>query len=167
MHEDEDELMPLIKANLADDLAAVFASCPPSKEAAALAIAQAYHDYCFPHLFVASHAVLVDAFRDAMADTLAIALEPTLGLAATIANAIATAVNVYWGSLVHVPVIGFTGTGYCDGCPGASSLVGPLTTVFLNLANSYVSAGNGCADALHDATLTVEALIGDIRVPIS
>lgn len=156
----------LIEADLSDDLIALFASFPPSKEDAALAIANAYHDYVELHLFGGSHALLIGAFRDAMATTLEIGLSVP-GAPPTIANAIATAVDVYWGGLVPVPVAGLSGSGEVAGCPGKSDLQTALTGIFANLANTAETAGADIAAALHTATLTVEADISGSMVPIS
>lgn len=141
-------------SSLAAALADVFASMPPSKEDCALAMANAYRDYAAAGTFGASAPVILDAMRDAMADTLAAGLTVP-GLPVTVAGAWAAAVTAFWlPAAVVGPAVGVTA-----GCPGATALVGALTPVFLNVANTPATCGAGCAAALHAATMTVTATV--------
>lgn len=155
--------MPLIQADLGDALAAIFANYPASPEACALAMADAYIDYASSGAFGASVPVLTGDHRDALADVLLVAIElPALGLPATIAAAWAAGLAALWAA---VPVVGLQ-IGATAGCPGAGSIIGSLTAVYANLANTAQTCGDGTAAALHSATLTVTANVAPPPSPV-
>lgn len=154
--------MALDVSALTDDLVAVFEAMPPSKEEAALAIAQAYLDYASDGQFAASAAVPTNAHRDAMAGTLATGLTVP-GLPATIAAAFAASVATFWAA---VPVVGAQ-SGATTGCPGAAALTGVLSAVFANLVNTAATCGASVASALHTATQTVQAAVSPGPTPLT
>lgn len=157
----------LDQSSLASELTDVFEALPETAEAAALALANAYRAYAADGAFGASSPVILDVQRDAMKSTLFAAIEdPTVGAPATIAAAWSAAVTAFW---IGVPVTG-PQTGATVGCPGASALVGSLTPVFANVANTAEMCANGLAAALHTATMTVTATVAPppgTVVPIS
>lgn len=142
--------MPL-GTNLANDIQAVLEG-DNSLEVGCALLAQAYFDYTAGALFGASIPVLTEDYRDIMATALEAALGVIPGVAATAAAAYALAVNAYWTGVV---VAGGAGVGVSTGCPGAGALVGALTAVFSNPANTHASAASGIASALQTATATV------------
>ena len=146
--------MPL-GTNLSADVKAVFDSSPASAQAAANALAAAYHSYCSGAQFGASLPTLTTAQRDAMAATLAAALTVP-GLPATAAGAYGTALTAYWTS---IPVAGGSGTGVTTPPTGTAAMVGALTACFLNLANTKGSAAASIATALDTCTRTVIATL--------
>lgn len=161
--------MPL-GTDLASDIEAVLVSSPPSAALSAEALAQAYYDYARTGLFGASIPVITTAMRDTMKATLEAGLQLP-GLAATAASAYSNAVTAFW-TVPPVPVAGASGAGVVDGCPGAGALVGSLSAVFANLANTKASCASGMASALQTATLTCTATLtlppaGPVVTPIS
>jgi hypothetical protein len=147
----------VLGTNLASDIEAVFNLPPASAHDAAVGLAQAYYDYVSLALFGASIPVITTAMRDTMAGTLEAGLGVP-GAPPTAATAYSNAVSAFW-SVPPVPVAGGSGTGVVDGCPGASSLVGSLSAVFANLANTQATAAAGIASALASATATVTATL--------
>lgn len=148
--------MPLDKSTLASTLQDIFERMPPTADECAEALAEAYADYALTGTFGGGLAVVTGAHRDALTSVLLAAIDPPLiGLPATIAAAWAAGVTAFW---LAMPVAGAV-VGVSNGCPGASSLTGSLTTLFANLANTAASCANGLADALDVATKTTTATV--------
>lgn len=148
--------MPLDVTTLHATMKDVFAALPGDPAAAALALANAYRDYAATGAFAGGLPVIVDPMRDALKTTLQAAIAvPLLGSPATFAAAWAAGVTAFW---LAVPVLGAT-VGTTNGCPGAASLVGSLTAVFGNLANTADTCADGLSSALHSATMTVTATV--------
>jgi len=146
--------MALDVSSLANELARIFKSHPESPADAGVKIATAYYAYAQTALFGASLPVLVTAYRDAMAATLAAAFAVP-GLPPIAANAFGSALTVFWSAVV---VTGAQ-TGTSNGCPGAASVPAALLPVFLVPDATEEVAGMGVANALHTATLTVTATV--------
>ena len=157
--------MALNSSALVSDIAAIFEAMPADKEEAALKIATAYKTYAVGGMFGASVPTITNAMRDTMKATLATGLTVP-GLPPTVAAAFAASVAAFW---IAVPVVGAQ-SGATTSCPGAAALVGSLTAVFANLANTAQSCGAAVGAALHTATLTVTATVsppGGTVLPIA
>lgn len=147
--------MPVIQADLAAALKAIFESMPPDPDQCAEAMANAYADYCETAIFGGCFPVITGVHRSALKAVLYAAIaDPALGLPNKMSQAWATGVDAFWTAM---PVANLTAAGITNGCPGASSLTGTLTAVFGNLANTTETCANGVAAALDTATATVEA----------
>lgn len=147
--------MPLDQPGLASALAAIYAALPDA-EPSAEQMAQAYADYAMTGTFGGGIAVVTGVHKDAFKATMLAAIDPPIiGLPATIGAAWAAAVTAFW---TLMPIAGGA-VGVSDGIPGASSLVGSLSAVYANLANTPEVCGAGVAAALHTATMTVTATV--------
>lgn len=156
--------MPLIQSDLADALAAIYASLPPVEESAER-MAEAYGDYVQTAVFGGAVPVVTGLHKDAMKATLLAAIDPPIiGLPATMAAAWAAALTVFWAAM---PVAGLGVAGVSEGCPGASDAIGPITGVYANLANTPESCGAGVAAALQTATETVTAMVSGVSEPLA
>lgn len=141
---------------LADALAQLFASHPPTPQEAAAGMADAYRDYAEAATFGASAVVIADELRDGVYELLLAAIEdPLVGLPATFAAAWVSALTLFW---LAVPVVGAQ-VGVTTGCPGAGSIPGTLVAVLANPSNTVETGANGLATALHTATMTVQASV--------
>lgn len=158
--------MPL-GTNLAADLKAAWDVPPASQHEAAVALAQAYYDYCSAATFGASLPVILPVMRDAMAASVEAAL--AVGIFATSAAAVSLGVNTFW---TGVPVVGGSGAGTTTGCPGAGSIPAGLLAVGATFPPTTAIAAAGFAAVLQTATLTVICNLtlppaGPVPTPIS
>lgn len=156
--------MALSQTDLKNALKKVLDTAQSTPAAAATAMANAYHDYAKAGRVGAEGVpTLPDAKRDALATTLGAAIaDPHLGLPGKLAAAWASGVAAYW---TGVAVVGVTQSGSITDVTSASSLSGPLATVFGNLANSTETCAAGMAAALHAATAAPSGIKATVAPP--
>lgn len=147
--------MALSQTDLALALQDVFEDTLPSIGDVAAALAGAYADYAAAGQFGASAPELTPAHRDALAGTLAAALDPHVATPATFGVAWSAGVAAFW---LSVPVAGAQ-VGTTAGCPGAAALVASAAIAVAAPTNTAAAAAAGLAAALHVATLTVTAAV--------
>lgn len=146
--------MPLVVSGLASELAAVFASKPPSGAVAAQKIAAAYDNYCKAGLAGGIPPIFTGTEAKRMEGPLAGALASPNGTAAAVGAAFATGVNAYWLT-PPVPFAAPPIAGVVTAVPGAAAVAAAVTGALSNLSNTEGSIGAQIAAALDLATKTV------------
>jgi len=162
--------MALVPSVLEAGLLSVLTSKPRAAAQAARLMANAYADYtrtaqagtALPVFLGTESQGLQQALLSAMA-------APSAGNPSLMANAWFTGVTAFW-TTSFAPVIFSDGVNTGPPLPaGASSVVGCLTPVFSNVANTDQSAASQMAACIDTATraITVTLLPSGVTVPLS
>ena len=146
--------MSLSKSSLKSALQNAFSNPVSDPIPAALALANAYHDYAKAAQFGINTPTLPNAKRDTLAATLLVAMQVSAPTPAAFIAAWSLGLTNYW---TGVAVVG-TQAGTTTPPTGNAALVSSLTTLFAAF-NDAAAAADGLSTALDTCTKTVIATV--------